>query len=407
MSASGWPVTTLGRVAAIEMGQSPPSLSVSERPTAGLPFLQGNAEFTDRYPAPRLWCRSPVKRCSKGDLLVSVRAPVGATNEADQDLCIGRGLAAIRFIQMDPRFGAHAVRNGTAQLRRVSQGTTFEAVGSAELDAFALGNPSRAEQRRIAEILDALDDAIRATEQVIAKLEMMRQGLLIDLLTRGIDENGRVRLANPTTWTCRSIRTCLDAEFPGEWGGDPRGQGNALVIRSTELLDDCRLAAGTAVWRQVERSRLDAKRLRDGDVLLESSGGAPGRPVGRVAPFAAETASTYVCSNFLRTLRPNSSVVPRFLAWRLHLLWRDPAIMAFQQQTTGITNLKVSEYLLHELLLPPKPEQAHIVEVLDASEHDIRRRRLELGKLKSVRVGLCDDLLTGRVRVKAPGGGMA
>jgi len=155
------------------MGQSPPSSVVEEGLDNGMPFLQGNAEFGSLHPAPKWSCRRPQKICATGDVLLSVRAPVGALNVADQPYCIGRGLAAIRFTRADPAFGAHALRLYSVALRRVSQGTTFEAVGSKELLALQLWLPPVTEQRRIAEILDTLDEAIQMTEQLIAKLKLI------------------------------------------------------------------------------------------------------------------------------------------------------------------------------------------------------------------------------------------
>ena len=123
----------LGAVADLEMGQSPPSTFVTETPGAGLPFLQGNANFTHEHPRPRLWCRRPQKTCRPADVLISVQAPVGAINVADQTYCIGRGLAAVRFSEADSRFGYHALRFFAPALARVAQGTTFDAIGRSEL----------------------------------------------------------------------------------------------------------------------------------------------------------------------------------------------------------------------------------------------------------------------------------
>jgi type I restriction enzyme S subunit len=66
-----WPLVPLGTVAKVEMGQSPPSADVLDGMFAGLPFLQGNAEFGPKHPEPRLVCRRPLKRAYPGDSLIS------------------------------------------------------------------------------------------------------------------------------------------------------------------------------------------------------------------------------------------------------------------------------------------------------------------------------------------------
>ena len=77
------------------MGQSPESADCNKDRT-GMPFLQGNADFFRLNPIPSVWCEHPNKLAEKDDILLSVRAPVGAVNIADQTYGIGRGLCAIR-----------------------------------------------------------------------------------------------------------------------------------------------------------------------------------------------------------------------------------------------------------------------------------------------------------------------
>ncbi len=91
--------------ARVEMGQSPPSTDYSSTPEDGLPFLQGTVDFGAASPIPRVYCMSPTKVARAGDILFSVRAPVGELNRADQDYGIGRGLCAIQVHQLfDRRF---------------------------------------------------------------------------------------------------------------------------------------------------------------------------------------------------------------------------------------------------------------------------------------------------------------
>ena len=92
---NGWICTELNNFAEIILGQSPPSSTYNEE-QIGLPFYQGKLEFGSIYPTPRKWCSAPKKIAEKGDVLISVRAPVGPTNVCPEKSCIGRGLAAIR-----------------------------------------------------------------------------------------------------------------------------------------------------------------------------------------------------------------------------------------------------------------------------------------------------------------------
>ena len=92
------PKVRLGEVCEIVMGQSPTSESYN-KVGDGLPFYQGNADFGYRWPTPRVWCNSPTKMAEPGDILISVRAPIGALNFAKERCCIGRGVAPLQVRQ--------------------------------------------------------------------------------------------------------------------------------------------------------------------------------------------------------------------------------------------------------------------------------------------------------------------
>ena len=90
-----WTLSTLNEVSDVILGQSPSSETYN-MDGKGLPFYQGKAEFGDLYPTPVKWCSKPNKIAESGDILISVRAPVGPTNLCQEKSAIGRGLAALR-----------------------------------------------------------------------------------------------------------------------------------------------------------------------------------------------------------------------------------------------------------------------------------------------------------------------
>lgn len=174
----------LGNNAKITMGQSPASKDCNEE-GIGIPFLQGNADFGNPYPLPKLYCVSPTKLAHKGEILISVRAPVGDINLADQDYCIGRGLSSIsakgNLVQI---FLYYCLIYFRFQLSRVMQGTTFEAVNSEDLFKVKIRFPEdKTEQIHIATILSSIDNKIQSEENYLKKLVQMKSGLMQDLLT--------------------------------------------------------------------------------------------------------------------------------------------------------------------------------------------------------------------------------
>ena len=168
----GWRWAQLGEVCEIIAGQSPPGSTYRETPE-GLPFFQGKADFGELHPVARVWCVEPNKIGLPGDILISVRAPVGPTNVADAKCCIGRGLAAIRCGRdVDPDFLLSAIRHLEADLAERGSGSTFNAITRNDLECLLIPLPPLDEQKRIAAILNeqmAAADKARAAAQ--AELE--------------------------------------------------------------------------------------------------------------------------------------------------------------------------------------------------------------------------------------------
>ena len=119
-------------IANITMGQSPIGTSYNENKD-GIPFLQGNSEFTDKYPIAVKYTTLPNKMANTGDILMSVRAPVGAINIADKSYCIGRGLCAIAAKSGNNDYLRFLLQSKKIEFDRISTGSTFKAINSSDL----------------------------------------------------------------------------------------------------------------------------------------------------------------------------------------------------------------------------------------------------------------------------------
>lgn len=148
-------MVALAEIAAITAGQSPPGSTYNED-GMGLPFFQGKADFGEIHPTVRKWCTAPKKVAEAGDILISVRAPVGPTNIAAERCCIGRGLAAIRPDDKAalPEFVHWVLKHREPQLAAQATGSTFTAIGQKVLRSLLVPLPPLDEQRRIADILN-------------------------------------------------------------------------------------------------------------------------------------------------------------------------------------------------------------------------------------------------------------
>ncbi|MEM3203861.1 MAG: restriction endonuclease subunit S [Saccharolobus sp.] len=181
-----WEVVRLGdkEIAEVIMGQSPPSNTYNDK-GEGLPFLQGKLEFGEIYPSPVLYCSNPIKIAEQGDILISVRAPVGDVNIAPYRLCIGRGLAAIRFNSKNANswFYFYYLQRVKNFLENLGKGSTFKAINKDDLTELKIPLPPLPEQERIVEILSTIDKKLEMERREKARLERIKQGLMDLLLT--------------------------------------------------------------------------------------------------------------------------------------------------------------------------------------------------------------------------------
>lgn len=191
------------------------------------------------------------------------------------------------------------------------------------------------------------------------------------------------------------IRSLIEGCWPGEWGSDPLGDdGNCVVFRATDIDSDGHLNIGGGASRHVLPSKLKAKLLRRGDILLEASGGAPDKPVGRVALVDQPPQRLSLTSNFFRFIRPVESIDAHFLLFQLVALNRSSAIWRYQQQTTGLINLKVEDYLGHRVWCPSKARQVKIADILTSIDSAIKKTGALIAKCQQIKAGLMHDLFT-------------
>lgn len=144
-------------VCKINMGQSPDSSSYNES-GEGIPFFQWNADFGDRYPVTRIWCSEPKKVAQENDILISVRAPIGAINYSKEKCCIGRGLAALTVdkTKISEKLLFWVLKAKKEELNRQGTGSTFKAISKKSLEELLIPQIDIKEQEKDVEILEKI-----------------------------------------------------------------------------------------------------------------------------------------------------------------------------------------------------------------------------------------------------------
>ena len=169
-------------VCTINMGQSPSSDSYNEN-GHGVPFFQGNADFGERYPVTRKWCSAPTKMAAPEDILISVRAPIGAMNYAKEECCIGRGLAALtpNREKVAPEYIFWLLKSKDEELNCKGTGSTFKAIGRNILEETLVPNISLEKQTECAIILEKTYRVILSRKQQLQKLDELVKARFIEL----------------------------------------------------------------------------------------------------------------------------------------------------------------------------------------------------------------------------------
>lgn len=171
---NGWSDKKLGEVAEVIMGQSPPGDTYNEI-GEGLPFYQGVADFGERHPTRRVYCSAPTRISECGDILFSVRAPIGRVNIATEKCSIGRGLAIIRTHNLGDRtFVEFLLRAKSAEWEALEgAGSVFGNAKKEDLLRLEIVWPETPERNAISHILGTLDDKIELNRRMNETLEQM------------------------------------------------------------------------------------------------------------------------------------------------------------------------------------------------------------------------------------------
>lgn len=191
-------------VCTINMGQSPESSSYNEIGD-GIPFFQGNADFGERYPITRVWCNKPTKVAKAEDILISVRAPIGAMNYAKEKCCIGRGVAALtpNEEKVSSEFIFWLLKGKNNELNQKGTGSTFKAIGRKVLEEIQVPEINLELQRKYASNLERIYSIIQDRQRQLEQLDKLVRARFVEMFG---DEN------NSKNWNVVNVEDVADVQ---------------------------------------------------------------------------------------------------------------------------------------------------------------------------------------------------
>ena len=408
-----WEVKRLRYVANLNMGQSPPSEEYNSD-QVGTPFLQGNAEFGSHHPTPKTYCPTAKKYADSGDILLSVRAPVGAINIANQKYGIGRGLCAIRsrMNQLERRYAKYLLEVIRTELYVVATGSTYDAVTVDEVSNLTCVVPSFSEQTQIANFLDKktgqIDELIRIKERQIELLQEQRTALINQAVTKGLDPNVEMKPSGvewlgeiPTHWEVKKLKYVAKI-LPSNV--DKHIYPDEIQVRLcnyTDVYYNDYITTDTVLKKgSCKESEFAKFVLRKGDVIITKDSETPD-DIG-VPTYVKDDLSNVVCGYHLTLIRSyacRGEYIFRFIQ-------SDRTRRYFELESNGITRYGLGKPSIENLNLPmpPDSEQRQIANFLDCKTEQIdelvaaEQRKIEL--LKEYRQSLISEAVTGKIDVR-------
>jgi type I restriction enzyme S subunit len=391
-------MAALADIADLIMGQSPPSSTYNEAGD-GLAFFQGKTDFGFRHPTPRLFCSAPLKIAKPDDILMSVRAPVGPTNIADRECCIGRGLAAIRPRKIDGDFLFFNLRYIEKSIASLGSGSTFHAINKSQLASLEV-NPhefSLPEQRKIAGVLGVVQRAMEQQERLLALTAELKKALLHQLFTAGLHGEPQKQTdigPVPRSWELVKLDDVFETQLgkmlsqKAHIGNDPKPYLRNKNIQwgqidITDLLE--------MNFNERERAKFI---LRPGDLLI-CEGGEP----GRAAIWRGELKECYYQKALHRLHPKDQRVTNEYLSHWLAFSFQLQNLYGVAGASSTIAHLPESQLKALPIPMPKRSEQDEICVMLEGVVRNVAHHRRKHAALTALFQTLLHQLMTAQIRV--------
>ena len=367
----------LGEVCKLNMGQSPDSSSYNNTGD-GIPFFQGNADFGEMYPNIRVWCNAPTKIAHPGDILISVRAPIGAMNIADRECCIGRGLASISANEAVCRtkYLWYGISSKIEELNAKGTGSTFKAVNKKTLEETEIPIRTLSEQEKIAANLDKVTTLISLRKRQLAKLDELAKTRFVEMFGDPVN--------NPMNYPKTQLGKVCDVRDGTHDSPEYFNAGYPLVtsknVTGSKIdLTNCNLISEVDYKKICERSRVDK-----GDIIMPMIG-TVGKPViVSIEPIFA------VKNVALIKFMPNSLVMNIYIKSLLESDYFDHAVL---NKIRGGTQkfISLGDIRNLEIILPDLNCQQSFVSFVERVDQQKQTVQQSLDKLELMKRALMQE----------------
>lgn len=367
--AKEWHIKPLGELAEVIAGQSPDG-SCYNNDGNGMPFYQGKKEFGEKFIGePTTWTTQVTRVARQGDVLMSVRAPVGPVNFATQEMCIGRGLAAIRGgDQLDRNFLFYFLLSKRDEIEG-TEGAVFASINKTQIEQIEIASPPLPEQHRLVTLLDQAFDAIATaqanTEKNLQNAHALFESHLQSVFTKrgkGWAEKSVKEIAIQAKGSIRTgpfVSQLLHSEFVDE--------GIAVLGIDNAVANEFRWGKSRFITREKYR-QLERYTVHPGDVLITIMG-----TCGRCAIVPDDIPTAINTKHICCITLDRKKCLPSYL--HIYFLHAPQSQAFLAKHAKGAIMAGLNMGLINELpvMLPPIELQATIVKAADALRAETQR----------------------------------
>ena len=363
----------------INMGQSPDSNTYNNK-SNGLPFYQGNADFGEIHPNTRVWCSKPIKIAYKNDVLISVRAPIGALNIANNICCIGRGLASLtpNIELTTTNYLLYALKSKVNELNQKGTGSTFKAISKKVLEETTLPFYSIAQQHKIVSILDQVNDLISLRNQQLEQLDLLIKSRFVEMF----GDPAR----NEKGWKTGNIRDIIsDVRYGTSRKSSDNGKYPYLRMNNITYSGELDLTDTKLI--DIPDDELEKCSVKRGDVLFNRTNSK--ELVGKTCLYNRD--ELMVLAGFIIRIRTNEKILPIFLSNYMNLRYIKDLLFSMAKNACGQANINAQELQNIGIYIPPLALQTQFAAFVEEVEKEKATVKQSLEWLNTLKASLMQD----------------
>jgi type I restriction enzyme S subunit len=375
-----WKKKELDEVADINLGQSPKGEYYNEE-GEGPHFIQGSKNFGNKYPELERFCSQPKRQADEGDVLISVRAPVGPVNIAPEKLCIGRGVTGLKLKEGSNDFLYYFLKYFENRWSQYADGTTFNSITKSDLQNLEIPYPPLKERNAIAYVLNRIDEKIETNNKINENLGDMAQTLFKSWFV-DFERYNEFKESDIGEIPVE-FEVCTFGEISDNYDSD---RDPVSKTKRNEIEGDIPYYGATKVLDFMDDYLFDGKFLliaEDGSVKTDE-----GYPVIQFIN------KKFWASNHVHVVQGKGKVSTEFLRWAMSFVKIKPYITGSVQPKLNQTNLNSIE-----LAVPPEENVEQFTDLVKPLHDRIWQNKKENDYLERLRDTLLPKLMSGEVRV--------